>query len=56
MTQERIIYVMVPCIKDWVDETKVEFIDISEDIQGRDVLTYKCPICEKIHTSLRCGR
>jgi hypothetical protein len=50
------VWVMTPCRNEWVSEELVEFIDISEDIQGRDLLTYKCPFCAETHTSLRCGR
>jgi len=28
------------------DALKVEFVDIEEDIQGRDILTFKCHDCE----------
>lgn len=27
----------------WVDEAGVKFLNIEEDIQGRDVMTFVCP-------------
>lgn len=50
------IQVILGCTKDWIDEDMVEFVDIEEDFEGRDVLTYKCPICDQIHRSKRFGR
>lgn len=52
---ERPIRVMLPCIQEFMDERKVEFIDICEDFEGRDRMTFKCPSCGKTHTSLRFG-
>ena len=52
---ERPIYVMLACTQDKIDERMVKFIDIQEDIQGRDVLTFQCPKCNRTHTSLRFG-
>ena len=43
-----------PC-QTYFDETKVEFIDIEEDIQGHDVMTFKCPVCKKERRSKRLG-
>lgn len=37
------------------NEKDVKFIDIEEDMQGRDILTFKCPICHKTTKSLRFG-
>ena len=33
------------------DEVVAEFIDISEDFEGRDSLVYKCALCGQEHTS-----
>jgi len=37
------------------DEAKVEFVNIEEDFEGRDVLTFVCPACGKTVKSLRRG-
>jgi hypothetical protein len=50
------IQVIMSCNKEWIDEQLVEFIDICEDIDGADILTFKCPICNEHHTSKRFGR
>lgn len=52
---ERRIYVIAGCTKEKIDEETVGFIDIYEDFQGRDVLTFTCPLCGKQHKSLRFG-
>ena len=49
------VVVVLSCNQDRVPETEVEFLDISEDIQGRDLLTFKCPECGEEHTSYRLG-
>jgi hypothetical protein len=49
------IYVVLRCNGDRVDESTVETLDIAEDIEGRDVLTFKCPVCGQRHESLRFG-
>jgi predicted RNA-binding Zn-ribbon protein involved in translation (DUF1610 family) len=41
--------------QEWVDERKVKFVNIEEDFSGRDVLTFECPKCGKVHKSLRVG-
>ena len=33
--------------KMFVDVDDIEFVDIEEDIQGVDVMTYVCPHCKK---------
>jgi hypothetical protein len=33
------------------DEAVKEFLDISEDFQGRDVLKYTCAFCGQEHSS-----
>jgi hypothetical protein len=38
-----------------VDTEAVKFVDIAEDMQGRDELTYVCPICGEEHTGLVYG-
>jgi len=38
----------------WIDEDKTEFVNIEEDIQGADVLTFICP-CGKKNKSRRYG-
>jgi Zn finger protein HypA/HybF involved in hydrogenase expression len=40
---------------EWKDETTVETLDIEEDFQGRDILTFKCPDCGTKQRSLRLG-
>ena len=39
----------------WIDEKTVEFLNIEEDIHGRDKLTFKCPVCGTENKSLRVG-
>jgi len=38
-----------------VKEVDTEFINIEEDIQGADVLTFKCPTCNTVQKSRRFG-
>ncbi len=38
----------------WVNEKDVKFIDIEEDFQGVDLLTFKC-LCGKVRKSRRFG-
>ena len=49
------VYVTLSCTGERVDEKTVEFLDISEDIQGRDLITFVCPECKKEHRSYRLG-
>jgi len=49
------IQVVLFCNKTVVNEDTVEFQDISEDIQGHDILTFKCPACGETHQSKRLG-
>jgi predicted RNA-binding Zn-ribbon protein involved in translation (DUF1610 family) len=49
------IRVYLTCSQDWVPESTVTFENIEEDIQGRDVLTFRCPQCGESHRSLRRG-
>lgn len=41
--------------KEWVDERETEFVDIAEDIQGADQLTFRCKKCQQESTSRRIG-
>lgn len=44
------------CDKQWIDEEVAgDFVNIEEDFQGRDKLTFKCVRCGRNHTSLRVG-
>jgi len=52
---ERVIRVHLPCNWDLVAESNVEILNIEEDIQGRDVLTFTCPACGQAHKSWRIG-
>lgn len=40
-------YVTCPECKEQSDTEKVEFLDISSDFFGRDVMKFKCPKCKK---------
>ena len=47
--------IKVKCSKcGWLNERDVEYINIEEDIQGADVLTFKC-LCGMIRKSRRFG-
>jgi hypothetical protein len=37
----------------WVDEELTTFVNIEEDIQGADVLTFICPYCRQEQKSKR---
>jgi len=52
---EKAIYVNCTFCKDRYDEKEVKFIDIEEDIQGRDIMTFECPVCKNEVRSLRFG-
>ena len=56
--KESPVKIEVKCKKcdEWVDERKVETLDIEEDFCGRDVLTFKCNTCHTKQKSLRVGR
>jgi Zn finger protein HypA/HybF involved in hydrogenase expression len=51
----RIITIGVWCgeCKLWFEEKHTEFVDIEEDFEGRDVLTFICPECKTEQRSLR---
>ena len=56
MPYQRPIYVLTACDKEEVDERKTgEFVNIEEDITGRDILTFVCAKCNTVHKSLRFG-
>lgn len=52
---ERKVKVVLSCNGDYVNEDEVEFLDICEDFQGRDKVTFVCPECGETHTSYRLG-
>lgn len=37
--------------KEWKDAEFVEFLDISEDIQGYDLMKFRCPKCKTVQES-----
>lgn len=39
--------------QEYQDEAKTKFINIEEDIFGRDLLTFECPKCKTEQKSLR---
>ena len=43
--------VILSCNNERYDVNYVEFLDIEEDIQGRDVIYFVCPVCEAHHHS-----
>jgi SPX domain protein involved in polyphosphate accumulation len=46
--------IKVHCPEDgWVDEQDTEFVNIEEDIQGADILTFICPHCKQQRKSRR---
>lgn len=42
--------------KQMVDEQDTTFVNIEEDFEGHDVLTFVCPICGTTQKSKRYGR
>jgi len=52
---KRTIFVRCSTCKEDFDEQKVEFLNIEEDIQGRDIMTFKCPKCQTKQRSHRFG-
>ncbi len=50
------MFVVTACDHAWVSSESVEFLDIQEDIQGRDVMTFRCPKCGAEHNSYVVGR
>ena len=49
------IKVFLHCTRDTVPESTVKITNVEEDIQGRDVVTFDCPVCGREHQSLRFG-
>jgi len=41
--------------KEWQDEKFVEFLNIEEDFEGKDVMTFNCPDCGSKNKSHRVG-
>jgi predicted RNA-binding Zn-ribbon protein involved in translation (DUF1610 family) len=52
---EKIITVHCQKCPAFIDEKYVEFINIEEDFQGFDVLTFRCPKCGTQQKSKRFG-
>lgn len=52
---EKVITVHCQKCPAFIDEKYVEFIDIEEDFQGFDVLTFRCPKCGTQQKSKRFG-
>lgn len=52
---QRPIYVTLSCTGEQMDESEVKATNIEEDFEGRDVLTFICPVCKQEHRSLRRG-
>jgi hypothetical protein len=48
-------HVILSCNRAYHDADDVEFLDISEDIQGRDIMTFTCPVCGETHSSFVLG-
>lgn len=44
--------VMLPCVKEWHPTDDVIFLIVEEGPQGEDLLTFVCPRCEEVHTSV----
>ena len=53
--KKKVINVNCTKCRRWVDEDDTEFVDIEEDIQGADILTFKCPHCKTEQKSRRFG-
>jgi hypothetical protein len=51
----RIIRVYAACCDEWLMESEVHMVDIAEDLQGHDVVTFDCPRCGHEHKSKRVG-
>lgn len=52
---KKMIRVYLSCIKEFIDETKVELVNIEEGPMGEDIMTFKCPNCGQEHKSKRFG-
>jgi len=53
--RQKVIKVRCKTCNEWIDETKVEFINIEEGMMGEDRLTFRCPTCKETSTSPRVG-
>lgn len=49
---KEIFFVRCPVCDDDHNVEDVEFLNIEEDIQGRDVMTFRCPISDTTQNSL----
>ena len=38
--------------KEWYTESEVQFLNIEEDMEGRDILTFTCHVCNTQQRSL----
>lgn len=47
--------VVLTCNSQHVAADDVAFLDVAEDAQGRDVMTFTCPKCQEVHKSLIYG-
>lgn len=45
--------VILECNQEYCPEDEVTFVNIEEDFEGRDVLTFRCPVCGEVHQSHR---
>lgn len=52
---ERKVTVYCNTCKEWINEETTGFLDIAEDIQGRDLMSFRCPKCKEVSTSYRRG-
>jgi len=50
--QHRPAIVKLSCTQDFESVDNVKFLNIEEDFQGRDLMTFKCPMCNETHKSL----
>lgn len=53
ISYERKITVYCKKCLQWIKEEETDFVDIEEDIQGRDCLTFICPVCKTTQKSYR---
>lgn len=49
------IYVFCTTCNEYVDEEKIKFVNIEEDMLGHDILTFICPKCKQQKRSKRLG-
>ena len=47
------VYIEIPCANKRVIKTEVEVLNIEEDAEGRDLLTFRCPECGEEHKAFR---